>query len=306
MSTSAGLAAPPLPRSQLLVLSTHLVVALVALVTLGGATRVMEAGLACPDWPLCYGSVLPTAEMTIRVFLEWFHRLDAALVALGLVLMAALSWGQRQRLPSSVPALATLSVLLVVAQVLLGALTVTRLLRFDIVTAHLATGLLLVALMSLLRQQLLPALRCLPPEVDGILTGPWRWWPVLAALLVYLQCVLGGLLASQWATGRCLQGLQGCHWLMAHGLLAGATLAAVVALPIKAAATAWPQPLRHLAFAAGLLVLLQAGLGTLTLCLSLSQPLVTIGHQLGAALLLSVLTSLAGLLHPLSSPSPSP
>lgn len=301
MSTSAGLAAAPLHRSPLLLLSTHLVVALVALVTVGGATRVMEAGLSCPDWPLCYGSVLPTAEMTVRVFLEWFHRLDAALVALGLLLVAALSWEQRQHLPPAVPGLAITTLLLVVAQVALGALTVTQLLRFDVVTAHLATGLLLVALLSLLRQRLRLALQLLPADVGETLTGPWRWWPALAALLVYLQCVLGGLLASQWATGRCLQLLQGCHWLVAHGLLAAAALVAVVALPLKAAAAAWPHPLRRLAFAAGLLVLLQAGLGALTLHLSLSQPLVTIGHQLGAALLLSVLTSLAGLLHPLPS-----
>ena len=301
MSTSAGLAPPPLHRSRLLLLSTHLVVALVALVTVGGATRVMEAGLACPDWPLCYGSVLPTTEMTVRVFLEWFHRLDAALVALGLLLLAVLSWGQRRRLPPAVPVLAITAVLLVAVQVALGALTVNQLLRFDVVTAHLAMGLLLVALLSLLRQRLRLALEPLPETVDETLTGPWRWWPALAALAVYLQCVLGGLLASQWATGRCLHLLQGCQWLMAHRLLAAAALVAVVVLPLKAAAAAWPHPLQRLAFAAGLLVLLQAGLGVLTLHLSLSQPLVTIGHQLGAALLLSLLTSLAALLHPLPS-----
>ena len=299
MSTSAGLA-PPLPRSPLLLLSTHLVVALVALVTVGGATRVMEAGLACPDWPLCYGSVLPTSQMTVRVFLEWFHRLDAALVTLGLLLLAALSWGQRRRLPPAVPVLATTAVLLVAVQVALGALTVTQLLRFDVVTAHLATGLLLVALLSLLRQRLRLALDPLPATAEDTLAGPWCWWTALAALLVYLQCVLGGLLASQWATGRCLQLLQGCHWLTAHRLLASVALLAVVVLPLKAATTTWwPRPARHLAFAAGLLVLLQAGMGVLTL--HLSQPLVTIAHQLGAALLLGLLTSLAGRLHPLPS-----
>ena len=282
-------------------LSTHLLVALVALVTVGGATRVMEAGLSCPDWPLCYGSVLPTAEMTMRVFLEWFHRLDAALVGLGLLLMATLTWWQRQHLPPAIPALATTAVVLVAVQIALGALTVTRLLRFDIVTAHLATGLLLVALLSLLRQQLRLTLQPLTADGDGVLTGPWRWWPVLATLLVYLQCVLGGLLASQWATGRCLHLLQGCHWLTAHRLLAGAALVAVVVLPVKAVAAAWPHILQQLAFAAGFLVLLQAGLGALTLHLSLSQPLVTIGHQLVAALLLGVLTSLASLLHPPTS-----
>ena len=163
MSISAGLATSPFHRSRLLLLlSTHLVVALVALVTVGGATRVMEAGLSCPDWPLCYGSVLPMAQMTIRVFLEWFHRVDAALVALGLLAVAMLSWGQRQHLPPAVPVLATTAVLLVAVQVALGALTVTQLLRFDVVTAHLATGLLLVALLSLLRQRLLLALEPLP------------------------------------------------------------------------------------------------------------------------------------------------
>ena len=43
---------PPMPRLRLAQLAAHVVVALIALVVIGGATRVMEAGLACPDWPL--------------------------------------------------------------------------------------------------------------------------------------------------------------------------------------------------------------------------------------------------------------
>ena len=57
-------------RLRLAQLSAHLVVALIALVVIGGATRVMEAGLACPDWPLCYGSLLPGRQMNLKVFLE--------------------------------------------------------------------------------------------------------------------------------------------------------------------------------------------------------------------------------------------
>ena len=41
----------PVLIQKLALLASHLVVALVALVGIGGATRVMEAGLACPDWP---------------------------------------------------------------------------------------------------------------------------------------------------------------------------------------------------------------------------------------------------------------
>ena len=43
---------PPKPLFRLGQLAAHVVVALIALVVIGGATRVMEAGLACPDWPL--------------------------------------------------------------------------------------------------------------------------------------------------------------------------------------------------------------------------------------------------------------
>jgi len=72
-------------------LATHLVVALVALVVIGGATRVMQAGLACPDWPLCYGRWLPGGQMNLQVFLEWFHRLDAFLVGVALFVQALAS-----------------------------------------------------------------------------------------------------------------------------------------------------------------------------------------------------------------------
>jgi hypothetical protein len=53
-------------------ITSHLVVGVIALIVIGGSTRVMEAGLACPDWPLCYGSLLPGKQMNLQVFLDWF------------------------------------------------------------------------------------------------------------------------------------------------------------------------------------------------------------------------------------------
>ncbi len=135
-------------RSRLAALAAHLLVALIALVGIGGATRVMEAGLACPDWPLCYGSLLPGRQMNLQVFLEWFHRLDAFVVGVGLLVMAAASLWWRRGLPAWQPPLAVACVLLVAAQGGLGALTVLHLLPFAVVTAHLITALLLVALLS--------------------------------------------------------------------------------------------------------------------------------------------------------------
>ena len=139
---------------QLQWLTAHLLVALVALVVIGGATRVMQAGLACPDWPLCYGSFLPGRQMNLQVFLEWFHRLDAFVVGIGVLVLATTTLLKRKLLPRWLPWLSGACLFLVAFQGALGALTVTLLLPPGIVTAHLATALLLVMLVSVCHQLL--------------------------------------------------------------------------------------------------------------------------------------------------------
>ena len=118
---------PPKPRFRLGQLAAHVVVALIALVVIGGATRTMEAGLACPDWPLCYGSFLPGRQMNLQVFLEWFHRLDAFFVGIVLITQFAFSLYWAKSLPRWLPWTYGLLSLLVAFQGFLGALTVLRL-----------------------------------------------------------------------------------------------------------------------------------------------------------------------------------
>ena len=114
----------------------------------------MEAGLACPDWPLCYGTLLPGRQMNVQVFLEWFHRLDAFIVGVALLVMATTSFVWRRLLPMA-PWICFALVGLVALRGGLGALTVLQLLPSGIVTAHLALALTLVVLMSGLTQRLL-------------------------------------------------------------------------------------------------------------------------------------------------------
>ena len=306
VSTPAGL--DGLGRA-LKVLSGHLVVALVALVVIGGTTRVMEAGLACPDWPLCYGVLLPGRQMNLQVFLEWFHRLDAFLVGLALLALSGFSLVFRSRLPSWLPWLSGAALALVAAQGLLGALTVLHLLEASTVTAHLATALLLVLLVSALHQRLVVALT--KPENASVAsviaaTATPLWWRLLLPLpllLVFTQCVLGGAMASQWSAQLCFAGGQACSWLLAHRL--GAYPAALSLLLLGLASLALPAPaqaLRGFAFAAIGLVLLQVLLGITTLRLELAVPAVTVAHQLVAALLVAVLGALLGR----SWPGPAP
>ena len=270
-------------------LAGHLLVAVIALVGIGGATRVMQAGLACPDWPLCYGTLLPGRQMNLQVFLEWFHRLDAFVVGIGLLVLAGASVHWRRQLPRWQPPLALACLLLVAVQGGLGALTVLQLLPAAVVTAHLITALLLVALLSGCHQALNGSANA-PIPFDSQ-ARPAALLTPLALLLVIAQCLLGGLMASQWAAGRCFAAGEACGWLLAHRLAARPAALLVVALA-GWLAWRWPQQ-RPLALFAGLLVLAQIALGVFTLRLSLTVPAITVAHQITAALLVAVLSALA-------------
>lgn len=290
--------ASPLP--PLMRLCGHLVVALVVLVVIGGATRVMEAGLACPDWPLCYGQWLPGGRMNLQVFLEWFHRLDAFVVGVALLVLCGVSVLQRQRLPRWLPPAAAAALLLVALQGGLGALTVTRLLAAPLVTAHLATALVLVALLSGLHQALRVASATDASSANTFSVRPALplWWTLLvlfALALVFAQCLLGGSLASQWAVQRCLQAGEACAWLGRHRWFARPAAAAVLLLlPASLGLPVAHRALRLSALAALVLAAGQIALGIATLRLQLSLPALTIAHQLVAALLVALLAGIAG------------
>jgi heme a synthase len=186
-----------------------IVLATLILMAIGSATRVMNAGLACPDWPLCYGTLFPSQQMNLQVFLEWFHRLDAALIGVSTLVLVGLSWWHRRALPGWTPWMALAALGLILLQGALGALTVTQLLRFDIVTAHLGAALLFF--ITLLTMGML----LLPYRATGTV-GRLPWVSLTAAVLVYLQSLSGGLVGSRWALHQCLWGSQLCSVMNTH------------------------------------------------------------------------------------------
>lgn len=280
---------PSQPQDLIRRLVWKIAIATLLLMAVGSATRVMNAGLACPDWPLCYGQLVPSKQMNLQVFLEWFHRLDAALIGLSAIALTGLSWWYRRSLPNWLPWASTFALGLIVFQGVLGGLTVTELLRFDIVTAHLGTALLFFCTLLVIGCALLPY------KGTGAV-GKLPWISLAAAILVYLQSLLGGLVGSSWAAHQCFGASQLCTVMNSH--IAGvvpATLATLAVVFIAWRTPALHPSLRQLANLAGGLVLLQILLGVATFRLHLQVEPLTVTHQAVGAALLGALVAFTAL-----------
>ena len=178
----------------------------VIVVVLGAYTRLVDAGLGCPDWPGCYGHLgVPSTAAEIsraeaafpdapveadKAWVEMIHRYAAT--TLGALILVVLALALKNRQPWRLPAALTV---LVIAQGAFGAWTVTLKLWPQVVTAHLLGGFATLALLAVLALTLRPpALR-----VDA---GLKRLASVAIAVIV-LQVALGGWLTSNYAALAC-------------------------------------------------------------------------------------------------------
>ena len=208
------------------------------LIVLGGVVRITGSGLGCGDeWPVCHGRLIPSFA-DIGTAIEWSHRLVAAIVSTLVVLLAGWVWWLRRRTPPGPSRLAYVALGLLIAQVLLGAVTVKLQLPPWTIVLHLGTAMLLLATLLATARQLTPgALKGLPSVAspgftDAASPGSANAPAAGAALLVFLTVLAGALTANlgaatactgfplcndQWiVTGNYLQYVQWAHRLLAY------------------------------------------------------------------------------------------
>ena len=165
------------------------------LIVFGALVRANGAGLACPDWPLCFGEVIP--DFDFKVAFEWGHRALAGSVGIVFVLLAGLTL-RRPELRAKMWLGLLVAAILLTAQIILGGLTVLELLASWTVTSHLVTGNAFALALVLLGRQLS---RLADPGQDRAepASATQRRVTTLAGALLGIQIVLGGLVSSNYA-----------------------------------------------------------------------------------------------------------
>ncbi len=268
------------------------------LLLLGSVVHATESSLACPDWPTCYGTMVP--EMSGGIFWEHLHRL----VAGGLLLLWGLgTWLTRKEAPehpwASKASIAGMVLLLI--QSVFGGLTVIYRLPDFVSTTHLALAFSFLSLATVLATATGPTES---PEAERFDAGPIRRWAAVAAAVVFVQSVLGALVRHMDAgmacpdfplcLGQVVPPLVNVpitvHFF--HRVLALVATGIVLAFVLRVHRDGAPRRVRQWANVAAALVLVQVALGVASVLSVLAVTPVSL-HTLVAASLLATLVHLA-------------
>lgn len=190
------------------------------LVVLGAYVRLSDAGLGCPDWPGCFGTLsvpesqtaIENAELnfplqhieTAKAWKEMIHRYVAGFLGLMIFLIGIISYKNKKVLRVN-PTVPYGIVLLVIFQALLGMWTVTLLLKPIVVTAHLIGGMTTLGLLTFITHRYLGKIQ------PNILKYQYEIFLVRLSLFVlFIQIFLGGWTSTNYASLACTD-FPTCH-----------------------------------------------------------------------------------------------
>lgn len=107
----------------------------------GNLVAGLKAGLACPDWPLCHGKVLPPFRWDI--YMEFLHRVIAGVAG---VFLAALCLRRYRDYRGAARAVPLLAVGLLAVEVALGGAVVLLHIPLQLTTVHFMLGIVIFLL----------------------------------------------------------------------------------------------------------------------------------------------------------------
>jgi len=278
-----------------------LLLMIVGVMALGAGVRAMDAGLSCPDWPLCFGKIVP--DFHPAVWFEFVHRAYAGLVALLFFWICYRIFFHKEARHFFLEAkrAAVAGFIFLILQILMGGLTVLFLVKWIIVTSHLMLAILFFC-------SVLWMLFAIRPQVetsDGPAPGILRNLAACFALATFVQIFIGGVVASTYAGSICVDwplcggqwvptwegaiGLQIIHRFFAYTLALALFMFAVVLHVMKMRRSPkWlTEQLVSLSRWSAVMVLAQVLVGVANLVF-IMPPVVTVLHQSVAGALFAI------------------
>ncbi len=177
------------------VIYTALVALQAGIVVTGGAVRLTGSGLGCPTWPQCTpGSYTPVphqAQGRLHSWIEFGNRLLTFVLIISIIaaVIGVIRWRREYREQKALLWLAGAQLLGVIAQIVLGGITVLTHLNPATVGAHFLLSIILLAASLSLRQRMLQTTRVQASPTSTILI---RVLLGLTALVLTLGTVVTG------------------------------------------------------------------------------------------------------------------
>ena len=172
-----------------------LVVLQIGIIVTGGAVRLTGSGLGCPTWPECVGgSIAPVphqAQGALHSWIEFGNRLLTVLLVIVILaaVVGAFRWGKGRSDWKLIRLLAITQLIGIVAQIVLGGITVLTKLNPFAVSAHFLLSIVLVAASLSLRERVIAKARTVVLPTTRFLI---RILAALSVIVITLGTVVTG------------------------------------------------------------------------------------------------------------------
>ena len=169
----------------------------------GPLVRATNSGLACPDWPLCFGKFIP--HYHFQVWMEFGHRVVSGTIGLILLYILFLVFKNRY-LRERFAKLGIWSIILISTQIFLGGLTIWKYLDPTVVNSHLLNAILFFTVIITMKIKAGYFLQF--PEksrmiVKGHLFSSANLFFIMALAAIFIQIFAGGRVSSNYAGLAC-------------------------------------------------------------------------------------------------------
>ena len=160
------------------------------LIFVGGLVKSTGSELSVPDWPLAFGKLIPSLQG--GVLFEYSHRVVAGIVSI--LTFALMLWAILRESRYWMRVLATIAFALVIAQAILGGITVLFLIPLPIAMAHTATANAFFCIVVALAIFTSPWFIETTPREESASLIPLAKLSAITTGVIYVQILIGALM----------------------------------------------------------------------------------------------------------------